>query len=124
MIVLGADTHKRPHTVAAIKVKAGTGEVVGEQTIAVGARGFRMLLGWARGALRARCSITGGPNWSTREPAYGQLTGNAAMEEVEAPDAAAIRDGRAIEAGGEQTAGALRPRAAERPPRRSDRRVC
>ena len=46
MIVLGADTHKRSHTIAA--VSAVTGELVGEQTVQVGARGFA-LLGWARG---------------------------------------------------------------------------
>src|SRR5215210_8570584 len=47
MIVLGADTHKRSHTVAA--VAAGTGELLGEQTIPVGRRGFGALLAWARG---------------------------------------------------------------------------
>src|SRR3954471_3027556 len=47
MIVLGADTHKRSHTVAA--VAAATGELGGEQTIPVGARGFDALLRWARG---------------------------------------------------------------------------
>ncbi len=47
MIVLGADTHKRSHTVAA--VAAGTGELLGEQTVQVGRRGFDALLGWARG---------------------------------------------------------------------------
>src|SRR3954468_14710774 len=47
MIVLGADTHKRSHTVAA--VAAGTGELLGEQTVAVGRRGFDALLRWARG---------------------------------------------------------------------------
>jgi transposase len=47
MIVLGADTHKRSHTVAA--VAAATGELLGEQTIAVGRRGFDALLRWARG---------------------------------------------------------------------------
>src|SRR5918992_2934158 len=46
MIVLGADTHKRSHTVSA--VAAGTGELLGEQTVQVGARGFGALLGWAR----------------------------------------------------------------------------
>ena len=46
MIVLGADTHKRSHTVAA--VSAATGEVVGEQTVQVGARGFAALVVWAR----------------------------------------------------------------------------
>jgi transposase len=47
MIVIGADTHKRSHTVAA--VTAPTGELVGEQTIPVGRRGFGALLRWARG---------------------------------------------------------------------------
>src|SRR5919198_861947 len=47
MIVLGADTHKRSHTVAA--VAAGTGELLGERTVAVGERGFGALLQWARG---------------------------------------------------------------------------
>src|SRR5215208_2714986 len=47
MIVLGADTHKRSHTVAA--VAAATGELVGEQTVAVGRRGFDALLRWGRG---------------------------------------------------------------------------
>src|SRR3954447_12807372 len=47
MIVLGADTHKRSHTVAA--VAAGTDELLGEQTVAVGRRGFGTLLQWARG---------------------------------------------------------------------------
>jgi hypothetical protein len=36
MIVLGADTHKRSHTVAAV-----TGGLLGEQTVPVGLRGFR-----------------------------------------------------------------------------------
>src|SRR5215203_2122041 len=47
MIVLGADAHKRSHTIVA--VSARTGEWVGEQTVQVGARGFVALLGWARG---------------------------------------------------------------------------
>jgi transposase len=46
MIVLGADTHKRSHTVAA--VAAATGELRGEQTVQVGVRGFDALLRWAR----------------------------------------------------------------------------
>src|SRR5215211_5736317 len=46
MIVLGADTHKRSHTIAA--VAAATGELRGEQTIQVGRRGFDGLLRWAR----------------------------------------------------------------------------
>ena len=41
MIVLGADTHKRSHTVAA--VAAATGELLGEQTVPVGSRGFDAL---------------------------------------------------------------------------------
>src|SRR5829696_3554748 len=47
MIVLGAGTHKRSHAIAA--VAAATGELVGEQTIQVGRRGFGALLRWARG---------------------------------------------------------------------------
>src|ERR671912_2809040 len=47
MIVLGADTHKRSHSVAA--VAAATGEVLGKETVAVGQRGFGALLRWARG---------------------------------------------------------------------------
>ena len=39
MIVLGAGTHKRSHTIAA--VSAGTGELMGEQTVQVGAKGLR-----------------------------------------------------------------------------------
>jgi transposase len=46
MIVLGADTHKSSHTIAA--VKGATGQVLGDQTIQVGARGFAALLIWAR----------------------------------------------------------------------------
>jgi transposase len=46
MIVLGADTHKRSHTIAA--VAAPTGELLGEQTVPVGQRGFGALLQWAR----------------------------------------------------------------------------
>src|SRR5215217_6808598 len=46
MIVLGADTHKRSHTVAAVAV--ATGELLDEQTVTVGRRGFAGLLRWAR----------------------------------------------------------------------------
>src|SRR5918999_1329611 len=46
MIVLGADTHKRSHTIAAIA--AGSGELLGEQTVPVCRRGFGELLQWAR----------------------------------------------------------------------------
>src|SRR3954452_25132863 len=47
MIVVGADMHKRSHTVAAIA--ATTGEAVGDKTIQVGEAGFIALLDWARG---------------------------------------------------------------------------
>jgi transposase len=47
MIVLGADTHKRSHTIAA--VCAATGELLGEKTVAVGAGGFGSVVVWARG---------------------------------------------------------------------------
>jgi transposase len=46
MIVLGADTHKRSHTIAA--VSATSGELLGEQTVQVGAKGFVALVVWAR----------------------------------------------------------------------------
>jgi hypothetical protein len=46
MIVLGADTHKRSHTIAA--VLAATGELMGERTVQVGAKGFGALVVWAR----------------------------------------------------------------------------
>src|SRR5829696_1292258 len=47
MIVLGADMHKRSHTLAA--VAAGTGELLGDTTVAVGERGFAAALDWATG---------------------------------------------------------------------------
>jgi len=47
MIVLGADAHKRSHTIAA--VSATTGELLGEQTVPTGAKGAGALLAWARG---------------------------------------------------------------------------
>ena len=46
MIVLGADTHKSSHTIAAVDI--ATGQVVRDKTVAVGARGFGALLTWAR----------------------------------------------------------------------------
>ena len=46
MIVLGADTHKRSHTIAA--VSAATGELIDEQTVQVSAKGFAALVVWAR----------------------------------------------------------------------------
>jgi transposase len=45
MIVLGADTHKRSRTIAA--VSASSGEVLGERTVQVGAKGFAALVVWA-----------------------------------------------------------------------------
>jgi transposase len=47
MIVLGADTHKSSHTIAA--VHAATGELLGDATIRVGERGFEEALAWAGG---------------------------------------------------------------------------
>jgi transposase len=46
MIVLGADTHKRSHTVAAAAV--ATGELRDERTVPVGGGGCDALLRWAR----------------------------------------------------------------------------
>jgi transposase len=47
MIVLGADMHKSSHSIVA--VDAATGQMLGEKTVAVGARGFGALVVWARG---------------------------------------------------------------------------
>src|SRR3954465_14909986 len=46
-IVVGADMHKRSHTLAA--VGAATGELLGDTTVAVGDRGFAAALDWAAG---------------------------------------------------------------------------
>ena len=46
MIVLGADTHKRSHTIAAIE--GSSGQVLADQTVQVGAAGFAAVLRWAR----------------------------------------------------------------------------
>ena len=54
MIVLGADTHKRSHTIAA--VSAATGELLGEQTVEVGAKGFAVSQVPGRGVGEARSS--------------------------------------------------------------------
>jgi hypothetical protein len=53
MIVLGADTHKRSHTVAA--VAAGTGELLGEQTVPVGRRGFGACCNGRADSTRTAC---------------------------------------------------------------------
>src|SRR3954464_13715140 len=47
MIVLGADMHKRSHTIAA--VAAASGALLGEKTVQVGDRGFVAALEWAKG---------------------------------------------------------------------------
>jgi transposase len=47
MIVIGADTHKQTHTVAA--VDGATGRVVGDKTAAARTAGFDELLRWGRG---------------------------------------------------------------------------
>lgn len=47
MIVIGADTHKRSHTVAA--VSEATGRVLADRTVAARRRAFEELLIWARG---------------------------------------------------------------------------
>jgi transposase len=58
MIVLGADMHKSAHTIAA--VDAATGQLLGEKTVAVGARGFGALVVWARG-------LTGERAWALED---------------------------------------------------------
>jgi len=47
MIVIGADTHKRSHTVAAIA--EATGRAIADRTVAAKRRAFEDMLGWARG---------------------------------------------------------------------------
>jgi transposase len=47
MIVLGADMHKRSHTIAA--VAAVSGELLGDKTVPVGDRGSSAALDWAYG---------------------------------------------------------------------------
>jgi transposase len=47
MIVLGADTHKSSHTIAA--VAAGSGELIKSRTIKVAASSFAALMDWAAG---------------------------------------------------------------------------
>src|SRR4051794_40719071 len=47
MIVIGADTHKRSHTLAA--VDAASGRMLVERTVPAQRRCFESLLGWARG---------------------------------------------------------------------------
>jgi len=68
MIVLGADTHKRSHTVAA--VSAATGEVVGEQTVQVGAKGFAALVVWREGLTASGCA-----RWRTAGMSRALLSG-------------------------------------------------
>src|SRR3954451_11326295 len=46
MIVIGADTHKRSHTLAA--VEATSGRALAEQTVSATRRSFEALLAWAR----------------------------------------------------------------------------
>ena len=48
MIVLGADTHKRSHTIAAVAAPRPA-SCWASETVAVGRRGFGALLRWARG---------------------------------------------------------------------------
>ena len=67
MIVLGADTHKRSHSIVA--VAAATGELLDELTIQVGARGFEALLrgravSTANGPGRLRTAGTSAAAWS------------------------------------------------------------
>ena len=65
MIVLGADTDKRSHTIAA--VAAATGELLGEQTVGVGGRGFDALLVLGTAALTM--------SWSGRSRIAGTCPG-------------------------------------------------
>ena len=67
MIVLGADTHKRSHSIAA--VAAATGELLGEQTVQVGGAGSMRCCGGravsiASGSGRLRTAGTSPGVWS------------------------------------------------------------
>ena len=66
MIVLGADMHKSSHTLAA--VAAITGELLGDKTAPVGARGFGEL--WT-GRVRSGRSVSG--RWRTAGMCRGPL---------------------------------------------------
>ena len=46
MIVIGADTHKRSHTLAA--VREATGRVLGDRTVRARRASFQEMLVWAR----------------------------------------------------------------------------
>lgn len=46
MIVIGADTHKRTHTLAA--VLAGSGRIAGEPAASAREPGYREMLAWGR----------------------------------------------------------------------------
>src|SRR3954447_6428581 len=59
MIVLGADTHKVSHTVAA--VDAATGRVAADRTVRAKRRSFDDLLQWARARGAARVGDRGLP---------------------------------------------------------------
>jgi hypothetical protein len=60
MIVLGADMHKSSHTITGDA--AATGEMLGDKTSSVGARGFDQVLQWARArrSLQAKASAAAG----------------------------------------------------------------
>src|SRR3954464_15872362 len=58
MIVLGADMHKRSHSIAA--VSDSTGELVAERSAAVGSRGVEALLKWGPG-------LAGGGVWALED---------------------------------------------------------
>src|SRR3954453_4181524 len=47
MVVIGTDTHKRSHTMAA--VEAASGRLLAEQSVAARRRSFEAVLTWARG---------------------------------------------------------------------------
>ena len=70
MIVLGADMHKRSHTIAA--VAATTGELLGEQTVEVGARGFAARC-WVG---RAVWAASGSGRWRTAGMSRARLSGS------------------------------------------------
>ncbi len=67
--MLGADAHKRSHTIAA--VAAATGQVLGEKTVAVGARGFAALV-----CGRAAWAVSGSGRLKTAARCRGRSSGS------------------------------------------------
>jgi hypothetical protein len=69
MIVLGADMHKSSHTIAGIAAR--TGEMLGDKTVSVGARGFTRCCSG-----RAVSAAIGCGRWKTAGTSRARLSGS------------------------------------------------